>query len=149
MPNGKTIKIREATYRSLNRLLKRNPAARPLIEAEFARRCDPAAVAEAERSANIELAKPPAAGQGLAEGIARGMAEGRRAREIAYCAAAERLRARQDAEAQVVAAERAFLKRVDALMFYGMSQERAERAAANDGIYHAELARLQEAAAKP
>lgn len=150
MPNGKTINIREATYRSLNRMLKRVPAARPLIESEFARRCDPVAVAEADRAANIALATPPEAGtQGFAAAMTRATVERHRAREIAYCAAAERLRTRLEAETKVAEAEQEFLKRVDALMFYGMSRERAERAAANDHIYKAELDRLQNEAGKP
>lgn len=157
LPNGKAVSLSVAKYRILKRLHKRHAALRPAIEAEYARRCDPVALAEADRSASIAHAEPPstksepyaAAGENIGRALSIGLAESERARNLAYCSAADRLRARQEAEAHVLAAEQEFLKRVDALMFHGMSQERAERAAANDDIYKAELARLQKEAVKP
>lgn len=159
-PNGKTIDLREAKHRVLVRLHKRHSALRPAIEGEYARRCDPVALAEAERSAAIaqqsELdrqrkSRPAgddvaghyaAAGEALGSAVSLGLSETLRAKQVLYCATADRLSAQAKAEEE-------FLKRVDALTFYGMSQERAERAAANDDIYEAELARLQKEADGP
>lgn len=133
---------------------------RSAIEGEYARRCDPLVLAEAERSAAIaqqsELdrqRKPrpgaddvaghyAAAGEALGSAISLGLSETLRAKQVLYCATAERLSTEAEAEAE-------FLKRVDALTFYGMSQGRAERAAANDDIYEAELKRLQKEADGP
>ena len=159
-PNGKTVDLREAKHRVLVRLHTRHPTLRSAIEVEYARRCDPVALAEAERSAAIaqqseldrqQKARPAAddvaghyaaAGEALGSAVSLGLSETLRAKQVLYCATAERLSAEAEAEAE-------FLKRVDALTFYGMSQERAERAAANDDIYEAELERLQEKADRP
>ena len=163
-PTGRTVDLAEAKHRVLVRLHKRHSALRPAIEREYARRCDPVALAEAERSAAIaqqaerdRKRKPRpetddvaghygAAGEALGSAISLGVSETLRAKQVLYCAAADRLRAEEEANRLLMDAEKELAKRVDALTFYGMDLERALRVAANDEIYGAELARLQEEA---
>ena len=137
LPTGKTVDLTEARFGKLQRWHKKFPAVREQIEREYARRCDPASSGAAARSLADLESKPPAPGVGaVGDGIAKGMNQATLYRQAIFCEAAERQNRRD-------AVRLTFLKRVDALMFYGMTRDRAERVAANDDLYEAELTRLQ------
>lgn len=149
LPTGKVVDLAEARFGKLQRWHKKFPAMREQIEREYARRCNPASSDAAARSL-ADLEKQPrsqgsasepgsheaAAASNLGTDVAKAVNQATLYRQTIFCEAA----ARQNVER---AESLRFLKRVDALMFYGMARDRAERVAANDDLYDVELARLQ------